>query len=130
MFHLFTLAARMIMNPYKIIDKRTCRTFLLRLIAIIQSRAAETDTKIDDRLLKHLEFMVTNNALFDYIYSVIFEQLQTEEILFESAEEETIIKLVENAAVKEAESLEAVDPVVIISIISRIISLINAIKNK
>ena len=129
MFHLLTLAARMIMNPYKIINKRTCRAFLLRLIALVQSRAAETDTKIDDLLLKHIEFMVTNNALFDYIYSVISEQLQTEEILFESAEDKTIIELVEDAAA-DTESPEAVDPVVIISIVTRIITLINTLKNK
>ena len=130
MFHLLTLATRIFLLPHNVTDKESCRSFLLDFTSLVKSYAESTKTTLDDTLLKHIEFLLKNNVLFDYAYSVIFEQLQTEEILFESAEEETIIQLVENAVVKETESPEAIDPVVIFSIIARIVDLINAIKNK
>jgi hypothetical protein len=128
MFHLLTLATRILLSPYKITDKASWRTFLFRFISLVKTRAAETRTKIDDVFLNHVEFIVRNDALFDYIYRVIFEQFQTEEIPFESAEEKTIVKLIENAPTTE--SPEAIDPVVIVSLITQIISFINTIKNR
>jgi len=129
MFHLLTLATRILLSPYKITDKASCRTFLLRFISLVKERAAETETKIDDAFLKLVEFIVRSDALFGYVYCVISEQLQTEEILFESAEEEIVIELVEDA-VKNTESPEAIDPVVIVSLITQIVSFINIVKER
>jgi len=130
MIRLLTLAIRLLLSHYKITDKGSCRTFLLRFVARIKSHAVETGTTIDEAFLRHIEFILKDGVLFDYAYSVIFEQLQTEEILFESAEEETIVWLVENAAAYGTEPPEAINPAVIVSLITRIISLINSIKNR
>ena len=128
MFHLLKIAIQTLMSPYNIADKASWRTFLFRLISLVKTRVAETDTKIDDAFLKHIEFVLRSDALFDYIYGVISDQLQTEGTLFESVEEEVIVGLLENGAT--AESPEAIDPVVIISLITQIVSFINRIKNR
>jgi len=130
MFHLLTLATRVLLSPHNITDKPSCRSFLAGLIVLVKTFATRINTKLDDTLLMHIEFVLNDSVLFDYVHGVIAEQLQTEEILFESAEKETIIELVEQAAAYDAESPEAIDPVVIFSIITQIVSFINNIKNK
>ena len=130
MFSLLKIATRILLSPYKIGDKGSLQTFLLRLIARIKFHAEETNTNIDETFLRHVDFMLRDGVLFDYAYGVICDQLQTEEILFESAAEETIIKLVEDAAANRPESPETINPVVIVSLITRIISFINTIKNR
>ena len=102
--------------------------------------AAKTETRLVGKILKHLEFVLNNDALFDYVYRLIADQLQTEEILFESAVEETILKLCKqgqnhpeglrtNRTHKE-DNPEVINPVLIISLVTQIISIINTIKNK
>jgi len=71
--------------------------------------------------------MLNDDALFGHVYRLIGEQLQTEEVLFESADENTITEFVKNAS---SDNPEVIDPVVIVSLITRIISVINAIKTK
>ena len=124
MFHFLTLAVRVLLNPHNITDKESCRTFLLRLVSLVQSYAKESKTPLDDAILNAIEFILNNTSLFDYVHRVVFEQLQTEEILFESADEEMIAQLTENAAP------ESVDLVLIVSLITRIIDLINGIKRR
>lgn len=133
MFHFLKLVAWVLVNPRvpanpRNIDKDSCRAFLLDLVVQLKSLAAKTSTKLDDAFLKQVEFIVSNTALFDYVYRLIADQLQTEEILFEEADDETIVELVGSAASNNTKTPEAVDPVVIVSLISQIISVINAIK--
>ena len=131
MFQLLTLAIPVLLKPFQVTGKESCRAFLFKLILHAKSRARETGMKIDDTLLRHIEFILKDSVLYDYVYNVIFEQLQTEEILFESADEETeetIAWLVENATAYGTE--QAINPAVIVSLITRIISFINTIKNR
>jgi hypothetical protein len=128
MFHILKLVAQVLLSPHHIVDKASCRTFLIELVLLVKTFAAKTETKLDDVLLKHVDIILNNDALFDYVYQLIAAQLQTDEILFESADEGTIVGLVENAAT--AESPESIDPVVVISLITQIISFMNRIKNR
>ena len=130
MFQLLKLAIPVLLKPFQVTGKESCRAFLFKLILHAKSRARETGMKIDDTLLRHVEFILKDSVLYDYVYCVIFEQLQTEDILFESAYEETIVELVGKAAANDAESPATINPVVVISLVTRIISFINTIKNR
>jgi len=104
--------------------------------------AAKTELRLVDKILKHLEFVLNNDALFDYVYRLIADQLQTEEILFESAVEETILELCKqpesqnhpeglraNRTRKEGNP-EVINPALIIALVTQIISIINTMKKK
>jgi hypothetical protein len=130
MFQLLKIAAQFVLSPYQIADKASWRAFLLDLVVFAKSYIKTTNTKLADSLLQHVEFIVNNDALFDYIYRLIDCQLQTEEVLFESIDENIITELLENTLSSDTKSPEAIDPIVIITLISRILSFINAIKNK
>lgn len=130
MFHFFQLTAQVLLKPYQITDAASCRAFLAELVLLVRSRAAETKTQIDDTVLNGIEFVLHNKVLFEYVYRVILEQLQTPEILFESADENTIVELVESAASNNTKSSEAIEPILILSLVTQIISFINTIKNK
>jgi len=130
MFNLLKLTTLALLQSHKITDEHSCRAFLQKLVLLAQSLAAKTKTPIDDTLLKPVEFILDNNALFEYVYRLIVEQFQTPEILFESTEEKTITELVATTASSSTSQPGAIDPVVIISIITKIISIINTIKNR
>jgi hypothetical protein len=125
MFHLLTLTSQVLLNMHKITDAASCRTFLKEIVSLVKVRAAETKTPLDDVLLNGIEFVLNNDRLFRLVYDLVREQFQTPEILFESAENNAVAECVSEAA---ANNPEIVDPVVIISLISQIISLINTIK--
>jgi len=124
MFPLLTLTAQVLLNLQKITDKASWQVFLNEIVALVKTRAAETKTKLDETELRHIEFTLNNHAMFDCVYRLIAEQLQTPEILFESADEEALLESVEKAT----PAPEAIDPVLIVSLVSQIISLINTIK--
>jgi len=124
MFTLLQLAAQVFLNLHNT-DEDSCRAFLKELILLVKARAAEIQTQLDDTELKSIEFVLNDNGLFGYTYWQIYEQCQTPEILFESVNEDTIIGLVEDAAENNP---EVIDPVVIVSLVSQIISIINTIK--
>ena len=130
MFTLLKLATLVLLKSRQISDEHSLRQFLRELVSLTKSLAEETQTQIDDMLLKPVEFIVNNDALFAYVYQLLFEQLQTHEILLESADERMIVELVENRVSSDTETPEAIDPVVIVSLITQIISFINTIKNK
>ena len=123
MFNLLAFAVRFILSPYQLSDKESQRGFLLSVLSLIKARAAQTDTNLDDAIVHHIEFVLNNNALFDYLYAVIMGQLQTAEIFFESASEDVIAELTDGAP-------ESIDPIVIITLITRIIGFINAMKGR
>jgi len=89
--------------------------------------AEKTKTEIDDKLLLQLEYILKNDVLFDYFYKLIADQFATDEILFAEADESEVTALVEQSVTEPLP--EAINPVVIISLVTQIISLINAIKN-
>ena len=140
MFPLLKLACLVLLKPYKVTDKESCRKFLFDMIPLIKPLAAKTETKLDDELLKHLTFVLNNDALFDYVYRLIFDQLQTEEILFESAVEGTVLELcIQGKNHPEGlrahrthgeDNPETINPIVIISLVTQLISLINTMKNR
>jgi len=130
MFHFLKLAALTVLKPYNLTNKDSYKKFLLDLVALVTPLAQKTGVKLDDALLKHLMFILNNDLLFDYVYKLVLNQLQTEEILFESADEDAVLELCENTVPGNTEYPEAINPIVIVSLISQIISLINAIKNK
>ena len=104
--------------------------------------ATKKESKLVGKILKHLEFVLNNDALFDYVYRLIADQLQMEEILFESAVEETILELCKQPEnqnhpeglranrTRKKDNPEVINPALIISLVTQIISIINALKNK
>ena len=98
MFNLLKMTTLVLLKSHRIADESSCRVFLRELILLVKSLAMETKTQVDDALLNGIEFIVNNDALFAYVYRLIVEQSQTPEILFESADEEMIVELVESAA--------------------------------
>jgi hypothetical protein len=125
MLTLLTLASQVLLNAHKITDKDSWRNFLKELILLSRTDAMKTKTQLDDVHLNVIETALNNDAMFECAYRTIAEQLQTEEILLESADEDTLLEQFEDAA---ANNPEVIDPIVIVSLISQIISIINAIK--
>jgi hypothetical protein len=130
MFQILKLASQVLLNPYKIVDKASCRTFLIEFVLLVRTFAAKSETQLDDAMLKVIEIILNNDALFDYVFQLISDQFQTNEILFESADEKTIVELIEKIELTEIQFPEAINPVLVISLISQIISIINIVKNK
>ena len=123
MFPLIRLAMQVILQPQSLGDKDSCRKFLTNLLALVKPLAAQTKTELDDRLLQQLEYILKTDALFDYFYKLIADQFATNEIIFEGINESEVTAIVEQSAP------EAINPILIVSLITQIISLINAIKN-
>ena len=119
-----------LLKTHKITDANSCRVFLREWVLLTKSLAAETETQLDDVILERIEFILSNEALYVYTYELVFEQFQMPEILFESANEEIIIELVGQVPHDKTELLEAVNPAVIVSLITQFISVINTIKNQ
>ena len=130
MLNILKLAAQVALKPYNLTDKNSYKEFLLNLVSLVTPLAQKTRVSLDDVLLKHLKIILNNDLLFDYVYTLVRHQLQTEEILFESMDEDVILELCENAVSNNTEFPEAINPIVIVSLISQIISIINSIKNK
>ena len=125
MFPLIRLALQVAFNPNSLGDKASCKKFLTNLLALIKPLAAQTKTDLDDKILQHLEYILKTDALFDYFFKLISDQFAANEIIFEDVNESEVTALVEQTA----EPLpEAINPVLIISLVTQIISLINALK--
>ena len=127
MFTLLTLVAQVLANAHQLTDADSWRNALKEFVLLIRTRAMDIRTKtgLDDAPLMEIEFVLNNDDLFRHVYRTVAEQLQTEEIMFESVDEEIVTLLVEDAAAKNP---EVIDPVVIVSLITQIVSIINAIK--
>ena len=125
MFDLLTLTSQVLANAHRLTDEASWRAFLKELVLLIRTRATETKTQLDDALVNGVLFVLNSNVLFGYVYRLIAEQFQTPEVLFESTDENTLFELCEHAA---QDNPEVVDPVVIVSFISQIVSIINTIK--
>ena len=125
MFNLFTLTSQVLANAHQLTDEASWRAFLKEIVLLARTRATETKTQLDDALVNSVLFVLNSNVLFGYVYRLIGEQCQTKEVLLESVNEDTVAGLVGDAIAKNP---EIVDPVVIVSLISQIVSIINVIK--
>jgi len=128
MFDILKLAMMAALKPHNLTDKGSCKKFLLDLVSLVGPLAQKTGIKLDDMIFKHLEFVLNNDLLFDYVYKLVSSQFLAEEVLFESADEDTILELCENTVPNNTEYPEAINPVVIVSLVTQIISIINSLK--
>ena len=127
MFPLIRFMTRAFFQSYSLNDKPSCKKFLTDLLALVKPLTAQTKTDLDDRLLQQLEYILKTDALFDYFYKLISDQFATDEIIFEEANEAEVFVIVEQSAAAEPLP-EVINPVLIVSLVTQIISLINAIK--
>jgi hypothetical protein len=130
MFNLLKTTGLVLFKYQKITDENSCRSFLRELIALVKPIAAKTTTQADDALLQCVEFIVNNDVMFSYAYRLLFDQFQTQEILFESADENTIAKMFESGTSNKADLPEGVNVVAIVSLMTKIISFINTLKTR
>ena len=126
MFPLIRLAMQVFLKPYSLGDKASCKKFLENLIALVKPLTAQTKTDLDDRILQHLEYILKNDALFDWFYKLIADQFSTSEIVFEDVNDAELIAIVEQSSPEPMP--EMINPILIVSLVTQIISLINAIK--
>jgi hypothetical protein len=92
----------------------------------VKPLVAQTKTELDDKIIQHLEYILKTDALFDYFYKLISDQFATDEIIFEDVKESEVIALFEQSS---SEALpEVINPLLIVSLVTQIISLINALK--
>ncbi|MCL2119624.1 MAG: hypothetical protein FWH27_14505 [Planctomycetaceae bacterium] len=126
MFPLIRLALQAFFKPYSLGDKASCKKFLTNLLALVKPLAAQTKTELDDKVLEHLEYILKSDALFEYFYKLISDQFATSETIFEEVNESEVIALVEQSSPKPLPS--AINPVLIVSLVTQIISLVNAMK--
>jgi hypothetical protein len=125
MFPLIRFALQAFLKPYSLSDKTSCKRFLENLLALVKPMAAQTKTELDDRILQHLEYILKTDVLFDWFYKLISDQFATNEIIFEDANESEILVIFEQVA----EPLpEAINPLLIVSLVMQVISLINSLK--
>ena len=129
MFTFVKLAVQVLLKSHKLTDKDSCKKFAIELISLVKPLALTTKTNLDNDFLSHLEYVIANDVLFAYVYSLIRDQFSTDETVFESVNEDVILELCDNTAVSGENLPEAINPVVIISLVSQIISIINAIKS-
>jgi hypothetical protein len=130
MFKLLKIAVQFALAPYKVVDKASWRSFVLDIVLYAKSFAKTTDTKIDDMLIEHIEFILKNDTMFDYVYRLIAGQFETEGIVFESVDESLVADLLLDVETDDTPSPKGIKLAVIISIINQIISIIDIIKNK
>lgn len=126
MFKLIRLAMQVFLKPYSLDDKTSCKKFFENLIALVKPLAAQTKTELDDKLIQQLEYILKTDALFDWFYKILVDQFSTNEVVFEDVAESEVVALLEQAAPEPTP--EAISPLVIISLVTQIISLINALK--
>jgi hypothetical protein len=127
MFPLIRLAMQVIFQPQSLGDQASCRKFLTKLLALVKPLAAQTKTELDDKLMQQLEYILKTDSLFDYFYKLIADQFSTDAVIFEDVHASEMIALVEQSSPEPLP--EAINPVLIVSLVTQIISLINAIKN-
>jgi hypothetical protein len=126
MFTLMKLALQVVFKPYSLGEKAPCRKFLENVLTLVKPMAAQTKTDLDDRILRQIEYILENDALFGYFYKLISDQFATGEIVFGDVNESEVTALIEQSP---PEALpEAVSPILIVSLVTQIISLINAVK--
>ena len=119
---LLKIAAQFVLGH----DKDSCRSVLLDFVQFAKSFAETTKTTIDDAILEHIEFMLKNEALFDYVYRLVAGRFQTEAILFESVDENIVAELLPSTPQDEPKGIQLA---VILSIVTKIIALIDTMRD-
>lgn len=128
MFRILRLAFQVLLKKHSLADKGGMKKFLLDLIAVVKPLAASSETKIDDKLIENLEFILTNEELYDYFYNLIKDQFSTDDAIFESINEDVIVDAMNEQALLD-DLPEGVNPATVLAIISQLISIINWIKS-
>lgn len=126
MFQLIRLALQVVFKPYSLTDKTSCKKFIENILALVKPLAAQTKTELDDKLIQHLEYILQTDTLFDWFYKILVEQFSSDDVVFEDVAESEVVALLEQAAPEPMP--EAISPLVIVSLVTQVISLINAIK--
>lgn len=125
MFQIIRFALQICLKQYSLGDKASCRKFVENLLKLIKPAATASKTKIDDKIIAHLETIVKNDVLFDYFYNLIRDHFESEVVLFESPDESAIALLCEKAA---KDSPQTINPMIIVALVSQIIALVNSLK--
>lgn len=125
MFKHIKIFLQTILNPQTLADKESCRKLAGDILAALKPLAAANQWEIDDKIIAQLEYVVANEAVFNYFYSLIAAHLQTQEIAFESAQEDELQEICRSA---EAPTCQAVSPFELFALALKIISFINALK--
>ena len=126
MFKILRIAFQVVFKPYSLNDKATCKKFVENILALIKPLAAQSKTEIDDSIIQHLEYILKTDTLFDWFYQLVIDQFSTDEVVFESVDDSFVVEALNASQEQEP---EAISPIVIVSLVTQIISLINAIKN-
>jgi len=113
-----------VINPILIVS--LVAQVISRINAIKKITAAQTETEIDDKILQHLEYILKADATFDYCYKLISDQFSTDAVILEEVNESEMIAIVEQSS--EEPLPEVISPILIVSLVAQVISLINAIK--
>lgn len=128
MFTLLRLAFQVLLKKHSLAEKGGMKKFLLDLLAIVKPLAVSSETKIDDKLIENLEFILTNEELYDYFYNLIRDQFSTDDVIFESVNDELVVGAMNTQA--SLENLpQGVNPATVLAMISHLISIINWIKS-
>lgn len=127
MFRILRFALQVLLKKHSLADKGGMRKFLLDLIAMVKPLAESSETKIDDKLIENLEFILSSEELYDYFYKLIKDQFSTDDAIFESANDDVIVGAMNECASQE-NMPQGVNPATVLAIISHLISIINWIK--
>ncbi len=125
MFKYIKFVLQMVFKPYALNNEESCKKVVSNFIALLKPMAAANQWKMDDKLIEQLEYIVSNNELFHYFYSLVAKHLQVDGLLFESASEDELHKLCHNSMIQPC---EAVTPFTLLVLATRIIGLINSLK--
>jgi hypothetical protein len=125
MFKIIQLALQVVFKPYMLSDKASCKKFIENILSLVKPIAGQSKTEIDDKIVQHLEYILKTEALFDWFYQLVVDQFSTEEVIFESVDDSFVVETLNSS---NEPVPEAISPIVIISLVTQIISLINALK--
>ena len=125
MFKYIKLVLQMVFKPYSLGDAESCKKFVCNVIALLKPMAAANKFELDDKIIEQLEYIVLNEELFKYFYSLVSKHLQADGLVFESASEDELQRICSNSKTK---SYEAVTPFTLLVLATRIIGLINSLK--
>lgn len=128
MFPFLRFAMQVLLKKHSLQNPEDCRRFLRDLLSFLKPLADSSETKIDDKLLESLEFLLANDNLYEYFYRLVKSQFSSDEILFESVDEKLIVKCLNENIVTDSRP-EAIGPVAIISLITQVLVLINSLKS-
>lgn len=125
MFKYIKFVLQMVFKPYSLGDKESCKKFVSNIVALLKPMAAANQLKLDDAIIEQLEYIVANEELFNYFYSLVTKHLQTDGLVFESASEDELQTICEHS---KNLTCQAISPMTLLVLATRVIGLINSLK--